>query len=115
MTTRTLGTNGTTTLTAIFAAGGRGNNSNIGEQNDANFANFSQTDFATVQESIKGTNTNAHGRADYALTKSGLLFIPGNRGVLRLQPGDWVGVDAVGWPILVSAYSIANSGGWTHS
>ena len=48
-----------------------------------------------------------------AFNKAGLLFVP-NRGVLRVLPGDYIGVDANGWPILVSANSIAGSG-WTHS
>jgi hypothetical protein len=43
----------------------------------------------------------------------GQLFIP-NRGMLKVFPGDWVGVDSQGWPILVSANSIANAA-WTHS
>jgi hypothetical protein len=45
--------------------------------------------------------------------QNGLLFIP-NRGVLRVLPGDWVGVDNRGWPILLSADTIAN-GLWSHS
>ncbi len=47
-----------------------------------------------------------------AFGKNGLLYVP-NRGVLKVLPGDYVGVDANGWPILVSANSIAGSG-WTH-
>jgi hypothetical protein len=43
----------------------------------------------------------------------GKLFIP-NRGVLKVYPGDWVAVDTLGWPILVSAYSVAN-GTWVHN
>lgn len=43
---------------------------------------------------------------------NGLLFIP-NRGVLRALPGDWVGVDTRGWPILLSNDTITN-GPWTH-
>jgi hypothetical protein len=44
---------------------------------------------------------------------SGRLFIP-NRGVLKVLPGDYVFYDPNGWPILVSANSIAGSG-WSHS
>jgi hypothetical protein len=44
-----------------------------------------------------------------AFSREGLLVIPG-RGVLTLQPGDVVAVDQNGWPVLVSAYSIATSG-----
>lgn len=46
-------------------------------------------------------------------SKQGLLFVP-RRGVLKVLPGDYVGVDPYGWPILVSAFSIAN-GPWSHS
>lgn len=48
-----------------------------------------------------------------AFSAGGQLFIP-NRGVLTVLPGDWVGVDTTGWPILVSKYAIAN-GLWVHS
>jgi hypothetical protein len=44
-----------------------------------------------------------------AFNREGQLVIPG-RGVLTLQPGDVVAVDQNGWPVLVSAYSIATSG-----
>ena len=36
-----------------------------------------------------------------AFSKTGLLFIP-NRGVLTMQPGDWVLVTPEGWPILMT-------------
>ena len=49
-----------------------------------------------------------------AFSPSGLLYVP-RRGVLKVLPGDYIGVDALGWPILVSSNSIANGGGWTHS
>jgi hypothetical protein len=44
---------------------------------------------------------------------TGVLYVP-NRGFLRCLPGDWVGVDSRGWPILLSADTIAN-GLWSHS
>lgn len=43
----------------------------------------------------------------------GKLYVP-NRGVLKVLPGDYVFYDPNGWPILVSANSIAGSG-WSHS
>lgn len=51
-----------------------------------------------------------------ALTNNGLLWIP-NRGYLTVLPGDWIGVDTLGWPILVSGRSIqeSNTNPWTHS
>jgi hypothetical protein len=55
-----------------------------------------------------------------AITTDGRLFVP-NRGVLQIKPGDYIAVDANGWPILLSANAI--SGGtapsattsWAHS
>lgn len=44
-------------------------------------------------------------------TKDGWLYVP-NRGFLRARPGDVVGVDNRGWPILLSGDTIAN-GLWT--
>jgi hypothetical protein len=44
----------------------------------------------------------------------GQLFIP-NRGVLQVKAGDYIGVDATGWPILVSARAAANGSSWAHS
>lgn len=41
------------------------------------------------------------------------LYIP-NRGWLKVFPGDLVCIDLVGWPILVSARSVA-AGGWTNT
>lgn len=41
-----------------------------------------------------------------SFSTNGELFIP-NRGVLKLFPGDYVAVDNSGWPILLSAESVA--------
>lgn len=43
------------------------------------------------------------------LSFNGQLEIPG-RGLLKVNPGDVVAVDSTGWPILVSAASIAYAG-----
>ena len=46
----------------------------------------------------------------FSFAHTGLLSIP-NRGVLRMQPGDYVMIDAVsGWPILVSRTAIGVAG-----
>src|ERR1700693_1300905 len=51
--------------------------------------------------------------------QAGLLYVP-NRGVLQVLPGDFVAVDANGWPILLSANAIAGGSApsaatsWTH-
>jgi hypothetical protein len=124
MATRTLGTNATTTLTAVpFPAAG---------------AATRQSDFAAVRALIKddfpllwpvgnagtaaGQNATqmaqaaaSHALLNNALTLEGLLFVP-NRGVLKVLPGDWIGVDVFGWPILVSGRSIQSSTpSWTFS
>lgn len=75
---------------------------------------MSAADIATMALAIKDDQNNlkpligAGGFSD-----NGLLLIP-NRGTLKLLPGDWVGVDSRGWPILLSADTIAN-GLWTHN
>jgi len=55
----------------------------------------------------------AHPRMPTAWSQAGLLYVP-NRGILQVLPGDYVGIDSQGWPILVSKNSIANAA-WTHS
>jgi hypothetical protein len=54
-----------------------------------------------------------HTLIEGSFAQNGRLYIP-NRGYLNLRPGDFVGVDSQGWPILVSANSIANAA-WTHT
>lgn len=98
MATATLGTNATSSLTAL------------GFTKAA-----ADADIATLQQAIKDDLNVSHPVYPGAYSKAGLLFIP-NRGVLKVLPGDYVGVDASGWPILVSAYAIAfGSTSWTHT
>lgn len=108
MATKTLGTNAQTTLTAIQFA-----------------QSVSEADFATIMQAVLDDYYMGGGVAPTppaspriypgAFGRNGLLTIP-NRGVLRVQPGDFVGVDATGWPILVGANAIASgSTSWTHS
>lgn len=99
MATKTLGTNATTTLTAMAWLKGIGS--------------MTAADQATMCNAIKDDLNVAHPRIPGAFSSAGQLFIP-NRGVLRVFEGDWVGVDSQGWPILLSADTIAN-GPWTHS
>lgn len=99
MATRTLGTNATTTLTAVLYLPGYA-------------SGILAADQATIQNSIKDDIGNAHNLWPGAF-QGGQLYIP-NRGVLAVLPGDFVGVDSQGWPILVSKNSIAN-GPWTHT
>jgi hypothetical protein len=46
-----------------------------------------------------------HVNLSQSLTPNGLLYVP-NRGVLRVYPGDWVAVDAAGWPVLIGRESL---------
>lgn len=96
MATKTLGTALTTTLTAMQFS-----------------PVMTQADFATVQQGIKFDGVEGSKVYPAAFTRSGLLYIP-RRGVLRVFDGDYVGIDAQGWPVLVSANSIAGAG-WSHS
>ena len=121
MATITLGTNGTTTLTALTWTPAA-----------------AVADIATIQAAIRddgmvfsagglagttGPNPvpfpprhqagSSAGQIPGAFLPNGQLVIP-NRGILRLLPGDVVGVDANGWPILVSALAIAGSGTYTN-
>ena len=101
MATRTLGSNATTSLTAVLFK--PGNNSGV-----------SAADMATMANLIRDDLSNSHPVQAGAFSSNGLLFVP-NRGVLKVLPGDFVGVDATtGWPILVSARAIA-AGPWTHT
>lgn len=79
--------------------------------------NLLPADVATIRIGIKNDLVNTHptwpGAFEFNIGGDGLLYIP-NRGVLNVLPGDYIGLDANGWPILVSKYSIA-TGGWTHS
>lgn len=96
MATLTLGTNATTTLTAVSFA-----------------KSLLPADMATMTIGIKDDLVNGHPTYPGAFSNNGHLYIP-NRGWLRVRVGDYVAIDSQGWPILVSANSIAN-GPWTHS
>lgn len=70
-------------------------------------------DFAALNAAIKDDLNGTHPQIPFSLDSSGRLFVP-NRGSLMLLPGDWVGIDSRGWPILLSADTVAN-GLWTHN
>jgi hypothetical protein len=101
MATKTLGTTATTTLTAIaYLQGGSG---------------IAAADAATIRSYIKDDQTNGAPVWQGGFDVSGLLYVP-NRGVLKILPGDWIGVDTVtGWPILVSKLAAASNPSWVHS
>lgn len=110
MTIGTAGTNLTTSLTALFHPGSFISPAGVTQS-------FVETDadIATINQAIKDDQNpnqppiNATPMLGYS--RNGVLYVP-NRGFLRVLPGDLVCVDANGWPILVSARSIA-TGGWT--
>jgi hypothetical protein len=99
MATKTLGTNDTSSLTAISFLRGIGS--------------MTPADQATIAQAIKDDANPAHPIVPGSFSSDGVLYVP-RRGFLRVFTGDYVGVDSSGWPILVSANSIANAA-WTHS
>lgn len=76
---------------------------------------ISNADMATLALAIRSDDALQNFQPG-AWTQDGLLFLPGGRtpGGIVLKPGDYIGVDSTGWPIVVSAYAIAN-GPWAHS
>lgn len=77
----------------------------------------SDADVASINQAIlddQNFNQPAPGgNSMWGYSRNGVLYVP-NRGLLRVLPGDVVAVDTFGWPILISARSIANSL-WTTS
>ena len=74
---------------------------------------ISAADVATMALAIKNDLVNGNPVFPQAFSSNGILYVP-NRGFLQMLPGDWVGVDSAGWPILVSKNSIATSN-WVHT
>lgn len=72
-------------------------------------------DFAKVSESILNDLNPTHPIQPGSWSQNGLLYIP-RRGVVKVFEGDWVFVDNLGWPIVVSKNSITSgSTVWVHS
>lgn len=95
MAVSTFGTNANSSLTALLSSGA-----------------MAAADVAAIALAIKNDLVNGLPIYPEAFSQKNLLYVP-NRGVLQVRPGDWVAVDSQGWPILVSANSVAN-GPWTH-
>ena len=93
MALNSFGTNATSTLSAMAWT------------RQPNIANV-----ALIAANILDDDNVAHPVVPGAFTFDGMLFVP-NRGVLRLQPGDWVAYGSTGWPIVVS--SEAKTADWT--
>jgi hypothetical protein len=92
----TLGTAATTTLTALEYKGAATTDDDVRALS------------ALILNDRAGESTPT-----FALTQTG-LSIP-RRGLIRLMPGDYIGVDAAtGWPIIVSAAAAAGAG-YVHS
>lgn len=100
MATVTLGTTAQTSLTAKKFLPGYG-------------SGMSAADIAAIANLIKDDINIAHPLIPASFGSNGMLYVP-NRGILKILPGDYVGVDSQGFPILVSANSIANSN-WVHT
>ena len=96
MATSTLGTTANNSLTSLLNGGA-----------------MNTTDLAAIANAIKDDLTNGNPIWPGAYAQTGLLYVP-NRGVLKVLPGDFVGVDSQGWPVLVSKNSIALAA-WTHT
>ena len=96
MATKTLGTNATNSLTAIVSSG-----------------SMAAADVAAIANGILDDQITGTPIYPGAFSSVDILYIP-NRGILKVLPGDYVAIDNKGWPVLISAYSIAN-GAWTHS
>ena len=102
MATSTFGTSATTSLTGLKFLPGYG-------------SGMAAADIASINNAIKFPNAAGQVGGGGSFSASGRLFLPAAKGVIRLDPGDWVAVDAAtGWPIVVSAQAIA-SGPWTHN
>ncbi len=105
MATHTLGTNANNSLVAVTFSPAP--------------STLSDADLATIDSDILSDDAAAAVASLRGLggfVRQGLLFLPNNRGVVKILPGDVIAVDTtsnVGWPILVSANAIAN-GAWTY-
>jgi hypothetical protein len=95
MATSTFGTTANNSLTALLTS-----------------RNMAAADIAAIANAIKDDLNPAHPIAPGTFSSINQLYVP-NRGILQILPGDFVGVDSQGWPILVSANSIALSS-WVH-
>lgn len=110
----TLGSNGTATLSALRF---------VQSMNAADLAALAAKildDRSNDSGQLAQTAPSAKPIWPGAFNSGGQLYIP-NRGVLQCLPGDYVAVDANGWPILLSANAIAGGAApsaatsWTHT
>src|SRR5437879_1647864 len=72
-------------------------------------------DMAAIEAHILDQSNPAHPLWPGAF-EAGRLYLPNVRGIILLKPGDYIGYDHFGWPIVVSKESIADaSSSWSHS
>ena len=71
---------------------------------------LSQNLLASTANTTKNTYLAVPNVDENWLQKNGVLMFPGGRGQITLKPGDRVGVDSSGWPIVISAASLAFTG-----
>ena len=69
-------------------------------------------DLATINANIKNDINPAHPSIPGAFVREGFLVIPNRQACILLLPGDGIAVDSTGWPIVLSARSLA-AGPWT--
>ena len=91
MALKTIGTAATTTLSGLQIA-----------PNYNATPVYSDTDWATLQQAILDDENLLHPIWPGALQRKGVLFLPRNRGVIKLYSGDWVATDPNGWPIVIA-------------
>lgn len=77
------------------------------------FTRGDATGIRFIANKIKNDAVNGFPIYPGAFSNTGLLYVP-NRGILQAHPGDVIATDPVtGWPILISAASIAaGSSSW---
>ena len=117
MTIGTAGTSTTSNLTACFAPGSYMQPNGVAQsfvEADSDIVGINSIirddQYHGVGNQVVGSST-PYPVPTGGWSRQGQLYIP-NRGWLKVLPGDLVCVDANGWPILVSAFSIL-TGGWT--
>jgi hypothetical protein len=71
---------------------------------------ISAADWATLMQSIFDDSRNPQQLLNQqilsdAVVRAGWLFVP-NRGNLRVHGGDWIAVDAAGWPVVIGRNSL---------
>jgi hypothetical protein len=70
-------------------------------------------DIAAIAAHIKGQGSQ--NISPGAFSNSGRIAFPGRKGFILLEPGDYIGYDNWGWPVVVSKQSIASGSSWVHS